>query len=243
MPLLRSETKELQSKLAKYVRDGNLPLIKGAKQDKLHHYRRLVYNIIFNSLSNAYPIASGLLGKENWKSLVDEFFINHNPQDPQIWSFPYELYEYIIKSDHAQRVGKLYLNDLIYFEWIEMEVYATEDLEINNFKITINNSEYILNPYIRILSFEYPVFRKEDKIEKMQKGNYFNICYRDLNDLKVYFIELDAFATIFLETLYENLDINIAINKVSELIKQKLNIENFIPLINNLESRVFINNS
>ena len=240
MPLLQSDTKELQSKLARYVRDGNLPLIKGARQDKLHHYRRLVYNIIFNSLSNAYPIASGLLGKENWKSLVDEFFVKHNPQDPQIWSFPYELYEYIIKSDYAQRVGKLYLNDLIYFEWIEMEVYATEDLELSNFRIIINNSEYILNPYVRILSFEYPVFRKDEKIEEMQKGNYFNICYRDLNDLKVYFIELDAFATIFLETLYENLDVELAIKKISGIINQDLGIDNFLSLIKNLENKIFI---
>ena len=105
--LLSKETKDLQSKLTEYVRTGTLPLIKGAKQDKLHHYRRLVYNIVYNSLSNAYPISKAMLGDEKWKELVDEFFIKHNPQDPQIWSFPFELYEFVLKSDYSKKVNKL----------------------------------------------------------------------------------------------------------------------------------------
>lgn len=234
--LLNKETKDLQSKLTEYVRTGTLPLIKGAKQDKLHHYRRLVYNIVFNSLSNAYPISKGMLGDKKWEELVGEFFINHNPQDPQIWSFPFELYEYILKSNYAARIDKLYLNDLVFFEWIEMEVYAMEDVEIENYE-TISNinsleTEIALNPYIKLFSFEYPVFLKEKKIEDMEKGNYFVICFRDVKSFKVHYLEVDALSMIFIENLYDNDgDIQISLNLTSEVINTKIEFENILPLI------------
>lgn len=243
--LLNKETKDLQSKLTEFVRNGKLPLIKGAKQDKLHHYRRLVYNIIFNSLSNAYPISSGLLGEERWKELVDEFFINHNPQDPQIWSFPFELYEYVLKSDYTLKSGKSYLNDLLFFEWIEMEVYAMEDTEIDKYiqlakKLEIKDN-FVLNPYIKMFSFEYPVFRKEEKIEEMEKGKYFIICFRDIDTFKVHYLEVDALSMIFIENLYDNNgNLKISLDLTSELINAELEIENIFPLIEVLNDKGII---
>jgi len=243
--LLSKETKDLQSKLTEYVRTGTLPLIKGAKQDKLHHYRRLVYNIVYNSLSNAYPISKAMLGDEKWKELVDEFFIKHNPQDPQIWSFPFELYEFVLKSDYSKKVNKLYLNDLLFFEWIEMEVYAMEDVEIDNFSNLSKNKsfegEIILNPYIKLFSFEYPVFNKEEKIDEMKKGNYFVICFRDIETFKVNYLEIDALSMIFLENLYENYaNIETVLNFTSETINIKIEFKNVLPLLEELNNRGII---
>ena len=44
--LLKKDTKEIQSKLADYCRTGELSLTTEVNQKHVHHYRRLVYNII-----------------------------------------------------------------------------------------------------------------------------------------------------------------------------------------------------
>jgi hypothetical protein len=246
MKYLNDETKHLQSKLANYVRSGDSSdldssKIGGLKKDKLHHYRRLVSNIINNSLSNAYPITKGLLNKEEWQELVYNFFLEHNSSDPQIWSFPYQLYEYVINSNYKEKINRDYLDDLLYFEWVEMEVSAMEDIIIPEYKNEINiDSITILNPYIKLFSSKFPVFHKDIKIEDMSEGNYFAICYRNIDDFKVNFIEIDAISAIFVEKLIENQNILDSINYCSELINMNLEYENFEFLINELHKKQII---
>lgn len=85
MPL-KAETKELQSKLANYCKTGEMVELKGAKQDRLHHYRRLTYNILKESISTAYPIAKKTLTEDEWKEIIDSYYKEHNMQSPQILS-------------------------------------------------------------------------------------------------------------------------------------------------------------
>ena len=55
--MLKKETQLQQNLLADYCRTGTEPegLI-GINKENLHHYRRLVYNIVTDILETAYPI-------------------------------------------------------------------------------------------------------------------------------------------------------------------------------------------
>ena len=55
--MLKKETQLQQSLLADYCRNGNKPegLI-NVNEDNINHYRRLVYNIVTDIFTTAYPI-------------------------------------------------------------------------------------------------------------------------------------------------------------------------------------------
>lgn len=81
---LLSETFEAQSLLADYCRTGIRPEITGTNKN-ITRYRELVYNVVFDTLENAYPIAFQFIGEEKWHELVHDFFSNHKAQTPQVW--------------------------------------------------------------------------------------------------------------------------------------------------------------
>ena len=204
--MLKPETIDLQNKLAKYVRTGEETQIEGAVQGRLHHYRRLVFNVIHNTLSQAYPIAKEILGNEKWDNLVNEFFINHDPQEAQIWRMPFELYEYIDKVNYSEKIGIEYLDQLVYFEWLEIELFGMKDEVIPEFtdQGDILNDELVLNPYLIITHLQYP-FHKNNHEELIEnKGDYFIITYRDIKTDKVNFFEISPLFAVILEELIEN---------------------------------------
>ena len=61
----------------------------------------------------------------------------------------------------------------------------------------------------------------------MKKGNYFVICFRDIETFKVNYLEIDALSMIFLENLYENYaNIETVLNFTSETINIKIEFKN-----------------
>lgn len=202
--MLLESTKELQSSLAKYCRDGNLPELEGVIQDRLHNYRRLVFNITWGILVDAYPITFDVLDEEDWRLMVDEFFVKHNAQNPQVWRMPEEFVMFCEKVKYAEKFNKPYLNELLRFEWMEIEVHTMKNEEIADGKELVNilNDTPILNPYMSLEYYKYPVHRLKGDMLLDKKGHYFVLIYRDPKELNVQFIEVKP----ALASLLENLD-------------------------------------
>ena len=132
--LLKTETYQHQSKLAQYCRNGKPVAIPGTIETRLPHYRRLVFNVVKDSLEAAYPIAHSFINEKDWREMAYRFFSEHNCQTPQVWKLPFEFYEFATAGDFANKYNIPFLNDLLYFEWLEIEVYMMEDLPFPNFK-------------------------------------------------------------------------------------------------------------
>jgi hypothetical protein len=125
--LLKTETYKIQNKLSEYCRNGKLIEIKGAVTDRLPHYRRLVFNVVKDAVENTYPIAHKYINKNIWKEICHDFFTNHKCKDPQVWRMPKEFVEYCKNRQFAEQYNLPFLNDLLYFEWLEVEMYMMED--------------------------------------------------------------------------------------------------------------------
>lgn len=200
---LKAETYKQQSTLAKYCRDGLEVNLLGAKKERLPNYRRLVFNVIKDALENTYPIAFKYIKTEIWDTFVYNFFSQHKCSDPQVWRMPEEFYHFCKTENYADQYSLPYLNDLLFFEWLEVEMYMMEDIKYPDFKDATNwlNKKIILNPEHKIVKLKYPVHIEKPKTAAQKKGDYFLLLYRERESGRVQFVNLSVLYTFLLENI------------------------------------------
>lgn len=203
---LKTSTRSIQSQLASYCKDGVLSPIEGAREERLPTYRRLVFNVIRDTLRQAYPISYEILSKEEWGNLVYDFFKNHNCQHHEVWKMPYELVEYVESTQYHISIDKPYLLELLYFEWLEIEIHGHEDVDLPDYVPYTGELEevLVLNPYTRLIQLNYPVHKMSHREVSAHQGHYFVLIYRDLSEDKVHFMELSPFTAQLLVQLQES---------------------------------------
>lgn len=201
--LLKTETYDQQIKLAQFCRDGKKVTILGAKSDRLHNYRRLVFNVVKDALENTYPISYKYIKTEIWDTMVYNFFSEHKCVDPQVWRMPLEFCEFCKTENYADKYTLPFLNDLLYFEWLEVELYMMEDIKYPEFTNTTNwlNKKIAVNPEHKIIKLEYPVHLEKPLEAVNKKGDYFLLIYREKDSGRVQFINLSVLFTFLLENI------------------------------------------
>lgn len=203
--LLRDHTRFQQSALATYCRTGDYQPIPGVKAAHVHHYRRLVYNVVDDSLQSSYPLTFQLLDTDDWDNLVQAFFSEHGCQSPQVWYMPREFYEWY--QGYASPLKELYpfLAELLWFEWLEVELYMMEDIAAVFKAGDLASGALVLNPEHHLQYFTYPVHLKQAAaITAADQGHYFlclhrhpesgEILFNDLSPAFVHMLELLAVA-------------------------------------------------
>lgn len=244
MQLLK-DTYEQQAKLAAYCRDGNVPDLKGVKYENLPHYRRLVFNIVTDIIETAYPITYSFLPKETWDKLVYDYFVEHKCQNAQVWRMPLEFYEYCKEKDIAGQLGFPFLNDVLYVEWLELDVHTMEDMEYPEFttKGDIFNNRIALNPEYKLIRLTYPVHTTAPTSLAGKEGTYFLLVYREKETGNVQFVDLSMLYAYILEQIsYGELlkDILVEANNLFQLNNISLLKEHAENFVKDLQNRKFI---
>lgn len=247
MHLLKDETYSQQSKLASYCRTGETPDgLLGINKDNLYQYRRLVYNIASDILETAYPITFSYLEKDVWDELVKDYFSNHKCQTAQVWRMPLEFYEYCKTNDIGSRLNIPFLNDLLLFEWLELEVHTMEDQPYPSFTSEGNwlYNRIAINPEYKLIPLEYPVHTTPPSTELLEKkGNYFLLIYREKETGNVQFIDLSVLYTYLLENIANGSlleDVLKEADTVFQLDNLELLKERALDFIEDLRERKFI---
>ncbi|MDH6253818.1 hypothetical protein M2347_003545 [Chryseobacterium sp. H1D6B] len=217
MPNLKNETFTVQKELGKYCRTGfNEPST--SIQEHTFHYRRLVFNVIKDTLKTAFPMTRKLIGRKRWKKTVAYFFENHKCRTPQVWRLPQEFSDYFQDHDFPFKKKFLFLKELLQYEWLEIEIFMMEDLPVPLFNKnrTSEESIFVPNPEIRILFLEYPIHSKNSKqISEKDKGQYFASIHRDYNTKQVKYNDLSY---PFVEILIEMNEGLITKNRIIEIL-------------------------
>jgi len=231
---LNEDTVRIQDLLGDYCRTGEEEEIPGVIPGRLNHYRRLVYNVIRDTMDRAFPIALATLGEEQWDLLVQEFFTHGLPQTPQVWKLPLELYNYHNSNETGARIRKPYLEDLLYFEWIEIEVHTMPDRSFPEYVKQGNIFSDLLafNPEFELIQLEYPVHMYPASEAEDMKGDYFVLIFREPENGKVQFLNLSAIHTYILGLL---LDEDRSLNQLKGDIAQTAGIESMKYLDDALE--------
>ncbi|MDX1828345.1 MAG: putative DNA-binding domain-containing protein [Lutibacter sp.] len=220
---LLPKTFQYQTDLANYCKTGDYISIPGVNEKNIKHYRRLVFNNVYDSITSAYPITKKLFGKKKWKKVVNRFFSSQKIQSSQIWYMPKEFKDYVISHENKLLNKYAFLADLLQFEWLEIEVFMMPD-EIIEY-LTETNLYYI-NPEIRLIKTTYPIHLKKAKnITEEDKGNYFISLHRNKETGAVEFTNLsipfvDVLENLMEKPLTENAILNI-LQKYVELTTAK----------------------
>lgn len=244
--ILKTETYNSQSSMAQYCRDGKEINILGTKPERLPHYRRLVFNVIKDTLETTYPISYQYLDQAVWEQMVYNFFSNHKCQDPQVWRMPYEFYEFCKSEDYAKNYNLPFLNDLLYFEWLELELYMMEDILYPEYVESDNwlKERLAVNPEHRIIKLEYPVHIEKPFDAAQKKGDYFLLVYREKDSGKIQFANLSVLFAFLteniilgektLEEIFNDILYIFGINDLKMLRNQAFNF------LNDLKNRGFV---
>lgn len=194
-------------------------------------------------MHQAYPIALQVLGEKEFTSLIHDFFSHHKPQTPQVWKLPGEFYEYALSANFKDKTGKIWLNDLLLFEWIEIEVHTMPDIELPEFGSKGNILEDVLlsNPESRLIQLDYPVHLMNVREAEKNKGNYFVLLSRDPETGKVIFFNLPIlYAWIYEKIINEQISIKEILPNLKEIFgirdDEKL-LANISAFINDLKTR------
>jgi len=204
--MLKPDTIKIQQDLAMYCRTGEAVEIPGTRPERLPHYRRLVYNVVNNTMEHAFPISFEILDKQEWKELIDRFFIEHDAQTPKIWELPYEFFLYVRAHGYAEKFNKPYLNDLLYFEWVEIEVHTMQDQvnpEITK-KGNLISDPIALNRDSRLIRLRYPVHMLGVNEAAEKEGNYYVFIFREVDTGTVRFVNFTVLHVYLFEKFYLN---------------------------------------
>jgi len=220
-------TFKLQQQLATYCRTGKAVEIQGTKPHRLPQYRRLVFTIIVDSLQQAYPITYDLLGDELFRGTVSHFFSTHSCTENEVWKMPHDFLLYAYDQKLAEKLNIPYLIELIELEWTEIEIFGMPDVAITYPVVSsIWHDQLPINPYLKILNFNYPIHKLRKKKNLVNKGNYFVLCYRDLDTLKVQFLEITSLGAVLLNALNDGMNLSQIIAQINRESNLEIN-ENY----------------
>lgn len=220
-----------QSALALYCRTGNYVSIPGVKEKNVGQYRRLVYNVVEDTLQSAYPLTFELLTTREWKSLVNRFFKEHACVSPQVWYMPRELYEFVTSKPSSLTRRYPFLAELLWFEWLEVQLYMMEDVAVEYRREgDFLTERLVLNPEHHLQYFSFPVHLKNARLITLSdKGNYFLIVHRSPENGAVSFTDLSPAFVRMIELLAEK---PMRMNEVLEQACQELGVEISMPIVN-----------
>lgn len=161
------------------------------KDQRLKIYRDLVFSRLEDALSVSFPIFKSFVG-EDFGRLVSEFMKN-GPRTPILLEASREFAEFFRKKEDPLKERIPFLDELVLFEWLEIEVFNAEEEETSEFSW---ERTYRLSESARLVSFSYPIHRVEgrgpEEITKA-KGKYNLLIYRDPLDLEVKSVDLTEF--------------------------------------------------
>lgn len=201
--LLNNKTYTTQAKLANYCRTGEETEITGAQAKRLPHYRRLIYNVINDTLATTYPIAFKYIEKTLIENICHEFFSRHSCAHPQVWRMPKEFFEYCKEKEIGKQHNLPYLNDLLYFEWLEAEMYMMEDKKYPAFRSSENWMKecLALNPEYELIKLDYPVHLTTPPEASTMQGTYFVLLFREQESGRIQFVNLSALYAYLIENI------------------------------------------
>lgn len=162
---------------------------------KIALYQTLIRNKIDYVLRRTFPLTHHLLQGEQWDELTRTFIAKEDLPSPFFWKMAESFAQFVQKNHFAELFNFPYLNDLVHFEWIEIELYMMPDIPREN------HSGLHLNPESHILTYSYPVFEKKKLPRPMIKGTYPLFAFRQPKTGDVHFIALSPFFQTVLELI------------------------------------------
>lgn len=186
-----------------FCRTGRLPSSFTDIPKNLLVYPTLVRRKIERVLMRTFPLTYQILLSSHWNELVDRFLGTEDFLSPFLWKMSQTFVTFVQKGNWSILWQIPYLNDLIHFEWLEIEMYMMPDCDKQQFvqQGRILDDPLLVNPESQIVSYSYPVFEEKNLAREMKKGVYFLLAFRHPIDKEIHFIGLSSFFQLVIELI------------------------------------------
>jgi hypothetical protein len=197
---------------------------KSIERDVEDRFFDIISNQKNNTPSNAYGVYQKLVYyrfEEIVKTTFIEFskYISEDELEKSIYTFlknpPSTPFVWQIANDYRKMVKKQklfhdrkYLYELLYFDWIEVEIYMKEHKK-KKVKAFSWDKSYELSPWSRTKKFKYDIINKDYENEREN----FLIIYYDDNSDEVLFREVNQFLYVLVQKINKK-------NTISKVLKQ-----------------------
>ena len=179
-------------------------------------YKSLVMHRFFEVLSNGFPIFFSQIDDKRFEKIIYKF-MQYGAKSTAMWKMPNEFRKFIKKSKVLKDTP--YINDLLWFEWIEVELMMKNYKLQKKKKFSFQN-EYKLNKSTVLKKLKYRVFEDGNHDEK---GEYYLLAYYDFNDFQVYYREISELMYLFLSELDKH-GLKKAIKSIANKSEEKKNV-------------------
>ncbi len=216
---------ELQNAIGSFVRSGDRIGIKNTKEKGFLKYRELIFNNIAGAMNIAFPISKSIIPDDLWEEMLQSFFTNHKAKTNFVWELPKEFVEYCKSEDYAKNLKLPFLNDLLNFEWMEMEIFNMKDIEHPAFvgSGNIETDILVVNPEHSLQVYDYPVHKIDIERPKIEKVKSFIVSYRHSETKDAEFVSLSFLdALLFEKITVDELAIKDALHIIEEEIQQEI---------------------
>ncbi|WP_320035748.1 putative DNA-binding domain-containing protein [Halarcobacter sp.] len=223
--------KEVQIRFLDNLLDQN----KSFDNSPIATYQKLVFQRYEEVLRNSFPLFIKEVDEKLFEDSIKKFMIE-TPSTPFLWKVPKDYIKFVKKNKLFE--NHKYLYELLYFDWIEIEIYMKEYSFSKQKKFSYKDT-YKLSKSARIKKFKYDILNKEYTI----KRENFVVIYYDFESNEVIYREINPL-------IYELLD---RLNKKQTIgkILKEICIENEIdfkeakkllkePLVELLLNKVFL---
>jgi len=205
-----------------------------------------VFNVIDDTLRSAFPLTVDLFSEEEWETTTRRFFASHRCNSYSVWKMPFEFYQYILSSEEELLNKFPFLEELLLFEWTEIEIHMMEDKAFPEISITgdFENDMIAINPEFKILQMKYSVHLKNpNEITETDEGAYFVLIFRQPGTGNVQFTDISYFFFWLIQKIINEQKLLTDLLGEAEQtfgVERSILLTNTIPFLRELQQNKFI---
>ena len=159
-------------------------------------YQKLVFNRYEEIVKSTFIEFSKYISEDELEKSIYKFLKNP-PNTPFVWQIADDYRKFVKKQKLFH--NRKYLYELLYFDWIEVEIYMKEYKKIKKPKFSWDSS-YILSPWSRIKKCNFDIINKNYE----SKRENFLIIYYDYKSNNVLFREINQFLYVLIKKAKKN---------------------------------------
>jgi len=181
--------------LEREVQDRFIDIISEQKENSTNSvynvYQKLVFYRYEEIVKTTFIEFCKYISEDELEKSIYEFLKNP-PSTPFVWQIANDYRKFVKKQKLFH--DRKYLYELLYFDWIEVEIYMKEYKKIKVKDFDWNKS-YKLSPSARLKTFNFDIINKEHK----NKRENFLIIYYDYKSDEVLFREINQFLYVLIK--------------------------------------------
>lgn len=187
---------ENEESLERQIQERFINLLKSQKEHKPSNafgvYQKLVFYRYEEVIQNTFGQFCKLISKEEFDDTIYKFLQNP-PKTTLVWQIAKDYKKFIKRNSFFKK--KKYLNEILYFDWIELELFMKDYKSEQAVEFSWENS-YILSDSARAKKFKHDIINGD--FEKRRDN--FLVIYYDFEEDEVYYREINELIYLILKS-------------------------------------------